>query len=296
MADTDPNLHTFDCCGTKLAWWEWTPAAKGKAPSLLFAHATGFHGRVWDAVIEHFPDRHVLSLDLRGHGRSSGGPVDHWRVFAADTAELLEHAGVELALGIGHSMGAHTLLQVAADRPHSFAQLVLFDPVVVSPEFYAAETTPWDSREPHPTVKRKRHFTSPQEMFERFVARDPYALYDPRVLRDYCEYGLLEKADGEFELACTPEMEASVYMSSRSNGGIVEAARSVDFPVTVVRAKRLDFHDFKSSPTWPDLASALPQGRDLYRPDMTHFHPFQDPADAAWIIADAEGNGGRDRD
>ena len=28
------------------------------------------------------------------------------------------------------------------------------------------------------------------------------------------------------------------------------------------------------------------QGTDLYRPDMTHFHPFQDPEDAARIIAE----------
>jgi hypothetical protein len=34
------------------------------------------------------------------------------------------------------------------------------------------------------------------------------------------------------------------------------------------------------------LANVLPQGTDLYRPDMTHFHPFQDPADAARIIAE----------
>ena len=32
------------------------------------------------------------------------------------------------------------------------------------------------------------------------------------------------------------------------------------------------------------LAGILPQGTDLHRPDMTHFHPFQDPADAARII------------
>lgn len=296
MVDPEPILCRRTFSDTELAWWEWNPAAKGSAPSLVFAHATGFHGRVWDAVIEHFPGRHVISLDLRGHGRSSGGPVDHWRVFAEDTKQLLEHVGVEQALGIGHSMGAHTLLQVAADRPHSFAQLVLFDPVVVSPEFYAAETTPWDSSEPHPTIRRKRDFDSPEAMFERFADRDPYSLYDRRVLRDYCRYGLVEKAGGGFELACPPEVEASVYRSSRSNGAILDAARAVDIPVTVVRAKQLEFHDFKSSPTWPQLASILPQGRDLYRPDMTHFHPFQDPADAAAIIAKAEGNGGRGKD
>jgi hypothetical protein len=85
------------------------------------------------------------------------------------------------------------------------------------------------------------------------------------------------------ELACSPEDEASVYASSRSNPGILEAARRVGIPVLVVRALATTLNDFKSSPTWPELAGIIPQGVDLHRPDMTHFHPF--PADAARIIA-----------
>ena len=91
------------------------------------------------------------------------------------------------------------------------------------------------------------------------------------------------------ELACAPEVEASVYASSRSNGAILEAAKGVAIPVLVVRAQASNLNDFKSSPTWPKLAQVLPQGQDLYRPDMTHFHPFQDPADAARIIAEWSG-------
>ena len=54
-------------------------------------------------------------------------------------------------------------------------------------------------------------------------------------------------------------------------------------PVTVVRAKQTDLRDFKGSPTWPGLASIIPNGTDIYRPDRTHFHPFEDPEDAAKI-------------
>lgn len=267
----------------ELASWEWNAHARSDAPSLVFAHATGFHGRVWDAVIEHFPNRHILSLELHGHGRSGGGPVEHWRELAAETRAVLEAFEITDAQGIGHSMGGHTLLQVAADNPHIFERLTLFDPVIVEPEWYASGELSFDASEPHPTIRRRRHFASPAAMFDRFKDREPYALYDPRVLRDYCEYGLLPVGDG-FELACAPEVEASVYGSSRSNAGIHEAARAVDIPITVVRAKRGDFGSFISSPTWPDLAAQMKRGTDIYRPDMTHFHPFQDPADAARII------------
>ena len=280
---TDPTLHMTPVGDIELATWEWNADARGDAPTMVFAHATGFHGRVFDAVIEHFPQAHVLSLELHGHGRSGGGPVEHWLDVAAEVKSVLEAFDVSGAIGTGHSMGAHILLQVAADNPHVFERLTLFDPVVVEPEWYESGALSFDTSEPHPTIKRRRDFASADAMFDRFKDRDPYSLYQPGVLRDYCEYGLLPDGDA-FTLACTPEVEASVYGSSRSNKGIIDAAARVDIPVNVVRAKRGDFGSFTSSPTWEDLANHLPKGTDTYRPDMTHFHPFQDPEDAIRII------------
>lgn len=270
--------------GIHLAVHEW--ASKGGGAPLVFAHATGFHGRVFDAIIAAFPDHPTYAVDLRGHGQSRAGPIADWRLVASDVTGFLEQAGLTGAVGIGHSMGAHTLLQVAADAPGRLARLVLFDPVILAPEYYAAAETQFTADNPHPAIRRKRDFASPEAMMERFAARDPYDLFDARVFEDYCRHGLVPAASGEgLELACPPEVEASVYASSRSNSGILEAAGRVDIPVLVVRARHTSLNDFKSSPTWPGLAERLPQGTDLYRPDMTHFHPFQAPSDAARIIA-----------
>lgn len=272
-----------------LAVHEWAGSDHVAVP-LVFAHATGFHGRVFDAIIAAFPAHPAYAIDLRGHGQSGGGPIADWRVVAHDVAAFLDQAGISGAVGIGHSMGAHTLLQVAADCPGAFARLVLFDPVILAPEFYAPGEPLYSADNPHPASRRKRDFASPEAMMERFRARDPYCLFDARVFADYCRFGLVPAASGEgLELACAPEVEASVYASSRSNAGILEAAKRVDIPVLVVRAKASDLNDFKGSPTWPALAAILPQGTDLYRPDRTHFHPFEDPEDAARIIAGAMG-------
>jgi len=201
-------------------------------------------------------------------------------------AGFLDQAGLAGAVGIGHSMGAHTLLQVAADHPAAFSRLVLFDPVILAPEAYAAGDMAFTAENRHPTARRKRDFASPEAMMERFRSRDPYCLFDPRVFADYCRHGLVPAPSGQgFELACTPETEASVYETSRSNPGILDAARQVAIPVLVVRALHTNLFDFKSSPTWEGLAGILPQGTDLHRPDRTHFHPFEDPEDAARIIA-----------
>lgn len=278
-----PATRFYPTGGIDLAVHEW--ASAGSGVPLVFAHATGFHGRVWGEIIDAFPAHPAYGIDLRGHGLSRAAPIDDWRIVARDVADFLAQAGLEGVVGIGHSMGAHTLLQVAADNPGRFSRLVLFDPVILAPEFYAPGDALYTADNPHPAIRRKRDFASAEAMIERFASRDPYDLFDRRVFEDYCRYGLVPAASGEgMELACAPEVEASVYASSRSNGAILEAAKSVDIPVLVVRALHTTLNDFKSSPTWPELAHVLPQGTDLYRPDMTHFHPFQDPADAARII------------
>jgi pimeloyl-ACP methyl ester carboxylesterase len=280
-----PQTRFYTTGGIDLAVHEW--ACEGSGAPLVFAHATGFHGRVWDAIAERFPAHPVYAIDLRGHGLSRAAPIDDWRVLASDVADFLKQSGITGAVGIGHSMGAHTLLQVAADNPGRFAKLVLFDPVILAPEFYAPTEALYTADNPHPAIRRKRDFASAEAMIERFASRDPYDLFDARVFEDYCRHGLVPAASGEImELACAPEVEASVYDSSRSNPGILDAATRVEIPALVVRAKYTTLNDFKSSPTWPELAERMPQGSDLYRPDMTHFHPFQDPADAARIIAE----------
>jgi len=281
-----PVTRTVAVNGINLAYHEWRGAPGNHEPSLLFAHATGFHGRCYSAIAEAFPDRRVISLDLRGHGRSDGGPVDNWRTISKDVTAFVEQMGITGAVGVGHSMGAVTLTQCAADSSKAFSKLILFDPVIFAPQYYADGSPLFSADAPHPAIRRKRDFASPEEMMERFAKRDPYALFHPRVFEDYCRYGLERVGAGGYVLACKPELEASVYASSRSNTGIHKAAESIDIPALVVRAKQAKVMDFKSSPTWPQLASTIPRGEDLPRPDRTHFHPFEDPEDAARIIAE----------
>jgi lipase len=63
---------------------------------------------------------------------------------------------------------------------------------------------------------------------------------------------------------------------------------ALDIPVLVVRARPMDPAikpwDPLGSPTWPGLAAEFPQGRDLFRPDRTHFLPMEDPAGMAALI------------
>jgi hypothetical protein len=46
-----PTLTHVTVNGLAIAVWDWI----GPGDPLLFVHATGYHGRCWDAVIAHFP-------------------------------------------------------------------------------------------------------------------------------------------------------------------------------------------------------------------------------------------------
>ena len=72
--------------------YEW----EGNGPTLLFCHATGFHGRIWDRVIEKLEGRHCISIDLRGHGKSTKtNPPYPWDSFVPDVLEVIEKMGLE---------------------------------------------------------------------------------------------------------------------------------------------------------------------------------------------------------
>ncbi|MEN3976880.1 alpha/beta hydrolase [Emcibacter sp. SYSU 3D8] len=290
MSSADaPLLRTIDLGDIEIAYAEWRPHLKGDGPSLYFVHGTSFHGRVWDEVIENLREFHCIAVDQRGHGRSTGGPISHWRTMGADQARLIPALGLDDFVGIGHSMGAHALLDGGATCQDRFRHMVVIDPMVPAPADYETGHMPFlKPGELHPASRRKRHFASPQEMYDRFQSRHPYSLFSPATLWKYCTYGLVpgEKGDG-FDLACAPEMEASVYTTSRTNVGVFDSIARLEVPVLLLRAHRSEragLNDFASSPTWPGLVGAFRNGREIYYPDRTHFLPMEVPIEVAETI------------
>ena len=261
--------------GVDLALWE----RPGTEPTILFCHATGFHARCWDQVIARVPDRRCLAIDMRGHGRSSKPALPYrWRYFGEDLSEVVRAIGLSGALAVGHSMGGHAAVLAAANVPEAFAGLLLLDPVLLTRGYYSD-----DPRPEHFARKRRNTWASWQEMFERFRERPPFVQWDPAVLRDYCEFGLLPVPDGNgLVLACPPEVEASVYEhTSETDADIYAEASRVDVPVEVIRSARQMGReptplDMGASPTAPDLATHFKRGRDL-KTEYSHFLPMEAP-------------------
>lgn len=267
-----PSLKIVSADSLDLAVWEW----EGADPPLLFAHATGFHGRCWDRIAREFPGQRRLAVDFRGHGRSSKpDPPYPWKPFGRDLATVAEALNVRGAIGIGHSMGGHSVVAAALQRPETFGTLLLVDPTIFTPDCYGKPRI-----DAAFILRRRNTWTSPGEMFERFHTRPPFSLWQPEVLRDYCDYGLLPNGAG-FVLACPPPVEASIYGHSNApESDLYAGIPSIAQPVVVMRAgvawTAAAFNP-SASPTSPGLAACFPNGRDLLLADRDHFIPMQAP-------------------
>lgn len=183
-------------------------------------------------------------------------------------------------------MGGRAITEAAAHEPSRFRNLVLIDPVIMSPERYENFTPP---DEPHPTARRKNHFASSAAMFARFSERLPYSLWRKDILRDYCDYGLLPVDDG-FELACPPSVEAQIY-SGAVACDVYPAVAKIEVPVQILRAKTQPGDqvtaNLSASPTWPELATRFKHASDHYYPQLSHFIPMQGPELVAQFVSAA---------
>ena len=263
--------------GVAFTYWEWS----GDGPTVLMAHATGFHGRTWDAVARALPGYRVLALDLRGHGRSDHtGEPESWEIFGIDTANIARELGLRGVLGVGHSMGGHSVTIAAMREPEAFAGLLLVDPVMpldrVPPREGRGGVSDF-------VRKRRNEWSSPEEMVERFKDRFPYSSWRREVLDDYARWGLVPNPAGEgYVLACTPDMEGGTYAASGNGPAMgTEVIPHIGVPVTVMRGREPvpgeEAAPFSRSPTPPRLASLFTDGADVQLPELSHFIPMEAP-------------------
>src|SRR5947209_2202707 len=85
----------------------------------------------------------VVAYDARGHGDSDPAQPYDYPALAGDLERVLDQRGIERAVLAGASMGAHTALRFALDRPERVAALVLVTPAYLPGEDSDLER--WDA-------------------------------------------------------------------------------------------------------------------------------------------------------
>jgi len=101
-------------------------------PCVVFVHGASNDHSVWTLLARWFAHHGhgVLAVDLPGHLRSAGPPLASIEALADWLLALLDAAGVQRAVLVGHSMGSLVALEAAARAPERAARLVMIGTAV----------------------------------------------------------------------------------------------------------------------------------------------------------------------
>jgi pimeloyl-ACP methyl ester carboxylesterase len=98
-----------------------------RLPVVVLLHGLAGYAGEWKGSAKWLTANHrVVALDQRGHGRSSRLPGDTSRsAYVADVVSVIESLDAGPVVLIGQSLGGHTAMLAAAQRPDLVAALVV---------------------------------------------------------------------------------------------------------------------------------------------------------------------------
>ncbi len=215
---------------------------------VVFLHANGFNAQSYRAVFEPL-GVHAVAFDMRGHGQSRDMPqpldMVNWHIFRDDCVEFFERHLPELTdspvVLAGHSFGAVTAVLAAPQLQGRLSGYVGFDPVSVPRLFSLTSALPGGRSYMKRRVpiarnagRRKSVFESPEAAFARWQGRGAFRGMPDAILQDYISGGLIECADGSWELACGPKWEQAIFVAQWHN--VFKAARALPENSTFIYA------------------------------------------------------------
>jgi pimeloyl-ACP methyl ester carboxylesterase len=109
---------------------EESPSPSGALP-IVFVHGMVGHTGFWNTALAACADRRrAVALDLRGHGGSAAPSDGDYSIQACadDVLAVIDALGLDSIVLVGHSYGAHVVIDVAARRPEVVRRLILVDP------------------------------------------------------------------------------------------------------------------------------------------------------------------------
>lgn len=262
-----------------------------RAIDIVFSHANGFNARTYRTILAPLaPGLRILALDLRGHGRTElptqvEGRTS-WDSLAEDLLALLAALDVHGAVLSGHSMGGTSSLLAAALAPERVKSLVLFDPVLLPPGSAEAYRRGEAQASPLEIGARRRRavFGSRDEALAAYTGRGAFRSWTQAMLADYVADGFRDRADGQVELSCSPEWEASNFGSHAHDPW--PALRAPPAPLRIFRAEE----GSTSSSLTPHLDELTAAGVRIETvPGTTHFLPMERPDVVRSALGEAAG-------
>jgi len=263
--------------GADIALWRW-PQSKSR-PTLHWAHATGFHGRLYHPLLDDLAtDVNVLAWDMRGHGASAGAAnvstFRGWETYYRDMTALLDSQDEPVWLA-GHSIGATTSIMAAARRPDKVLGLILAEPVIMDPvqglKLWGAKLL----RQSHRlslaagAARRRRVFDSHTAALDNYRGRGGFKTWPEAWLEAYVQHAFIPQED-QLQLACSPEWESTTFAHTEHNPWT--DIRQLRCPVIALAAE----HGSTFSPAARKRLQALLPSADVRVVEgTTHFLPME---------------------
>lgn len=121
--------------GVPIHWRSWGEAG---APGIVLIHGGAAHARWWDhlgPLLAAAGPRHVVALDLSGHGDSGWRDRYGLQVWAEEALAVSENAGMGPSpVLVGHSLGGFVAMAAAASHGDRLAGAVLVESPVRRPD------------------------------------------------------------------------------------------------------------------------------------------------------------------
>jgi pimeloyl-ACP methyl ester carboxylesterase len=241
-------------------------------PGVLLLHGGGAHAHWWDAIAPTLAERyHLLALDQRGHGESAwpSPPAYATEDFVADLVAVLDRLGWDRAAVVGHSMGGHNAIGLAAWHPDRVRALVIVDARPAIPDERLVRMRERGQRPP------RRHPTRDAAV-AAFRLLPPDTVADPALLGHLAAVGVVP-ADGGF----VSRFDPAAYATRRPVDGW-SLLGQITAPTLVVRGGRSAVLPREMAER---LRAAIPDAELVEIPEAYHHVVLDRPAAVVAALA-----------
>lgn len=277
--------------GLHIAALDWG----GDGTPLLLLHPNGLCAGLFEPLALRLRDAfRSVAVDLRGHGGTdtpTGRDGFGFPLMAADVLAVLDHLGIDSAVALGQSLGGGVSVLVDELRPGLLRRVLLCEPVAFSPDAMASRPRgegPGDGGNFMSQIARKRRAVWPDRdaVLTSYRSRPPFDVLAPESLAAYVQWGFVDRADGRVELACPPEVEATIFEVSGEPPGAPAAWRHLDAMTAPTTVARGDHSDLPSD--WFALQAARAGGALVTLPGG-HFFLQEDTPRAERLVRERLG-------
>lgn len=260
-----PHVSRYvEANGLKLHYLDY--GTEGRPP-MLCVHGGAAHAHWYDYVAPGFTaDHHVLSLDLRGHGRSAWVEPSAYTYqdYASDLNAAVEKLDLRDFVLIGHSMGGTVCLTYAASHPGRVKALIIVDTMVNLTAERIGRLRDIGSRS-------GSHYATQEELISRYKLRPGESLATPEVVRYIATHSGRQYDDGMWR----HNFDRNVYATREMFDGM-ELWHQIRIPSLLVKGS---LSDRISPEVFAMVASRTPRAEMVEVSGSGHHVTLDNPAE-----------------